>query len=181
MTALGAQQQAHRHASHRTGHHNGTRRTTMTPQHADIEHVVRSGEHARDGHRQDMRVHPNHACAHALPHRHARNPSCKCAARREQLSRNDSPVTCAPAGGHQAAQCMAACPPPPRGAVRVRGGGVPRPSTPTLRWNQQLPNRCTNCHCRCGCGHAAVRYFHAQTSWPWKFSTPHAGEEDAEP
>jgi hypothetical protein len=40
-----------------------------------------------------------------------------------------SPVTCAPVGGQHAAHCMAARPPPPRGAVGVRGGVVPRPST----------------------------------------------------
>ena len=57
-------------------------------------------------------------------------------------SRFDSPVTCAPAGGHQAAQCMAACPPPPRGAVGVRGGGVPRPSTPSCAGTSNCRTEC---------------------------------------
>ena len=138
MAALGAHQQAHRHASHRTGHHNGNRRTTMRRQHADIEHVARSGEHARDGHRQDMRVHPSHASAHALPHPGDRSPPCKPACAENKWRQDVSPVTCAPAGGQHAAQCMAACPPPPRGAVRVRGGGVPRPS-------HHLPPGTSNC------------------------------------
>ena len=92
-----------------------------------------------------MRVYPNHACAHAMPHRRARNPSCKCAARREQLSRNDSPVTCAPAGGHQSSSPVHGClPPPPRGAVGVRGGGVPRPSTPSCAGTSNCRTECTS-------------------------------------
>ena len=134
MAALGA----HRHASHRTGHHNGNRRTTMRRQHAGIEHGGRSGEHARDGHRQDMRVHPSHASAHVLPHPGDRSPPCKPACAENKWRQDVSPVTCAPAGGQHAAQCMAACPPPPRGAVRVRGGGVPRPS-------HHLPPGTSNC------------------------------------
>ena len=38
-----------------------------------------------------------------------------------------SPVTCAPVGGQHAAHCMAARPPPPRGAVGVQGGVVSPP------------------------------------------------------
>ena len=130
VAALGAHQQAHRHASHRTGHHNGNRRTTMTLQHADIEHVARSGEHARDGHRQNARLHRNHAPSLASP-----APPCLqtfLQVRRAETTQgqHDSPVTCAPVGGQHAAQCMAACPPPPRGAARVWVGASPRPSTP---------------------------------------------------
>ena len=46
-----------------------------------------------------------------------------------------SPVTCAPVGGQHAAHCMAARPPPPRGAVGVWGGVVPRPSTSSCAWH----------------------------------------------
>ena len=124
MTARGAQHQAHRHASHRTGHHNGNRRTTTRQEHADIEHGARSGGHARDGHQQHTRVHRRHASAHALPHPHAHNPSCT-RARPDNMCRwFDSPVTCAPAGGQHAAQCMAACPPPSKGGSKGLGRGI---------------------------------------------------------
>ena len=65
-------------APHRT-HHNGNRRTTMRRQHADIEHVDRSDEHARDEHQQHVRVLQNHASARALPHPRERSPPCKSA------------------------------------------------------------------------------------------------------
>ena len=124
MTARGAQHQAHRHASHRTGHHNGNRRTTTRQEHADIEHGARSGGHARDGHQQHTRVHRRHASAHALLHPRAHNPSCT-RARPDNMCRwFDSPVTCAPAGGQHAAQCMAACPPPSKGGSKGLGRGI---------------------------------------------------------
>ena len=181
MTARGAQHQAHRHASHRTGHHNGNRRTTTRQEHADIEHGARSGGHARDGHQQHTRVHRRHASAHALPHPHAHNPSCT-RARPDNMCRwFDSPVTCAPAGGQHAAQCMAACPPPPRGAARVWVGASPRPSTPSFAWNQHLRHECTSCQSTFGCGRAAVRYLPSHTSCQGKFAAPPVGDEDAVP
>ena len=163
MTARGAQHQAHRHASHRTGHHNGNRRTTMRREHADIKHGVRSGGHARDRHQHHAWVHRRHASAHALPHPRARNPSCTCARADNMRSRLDSPVTCAPVGGQQATQCMAACPPPPRGAVGVRGGVVPRLSTPSCAWNQHCRNECTSHSPASSSPAAGVEYFHPQT------------------
>jgi hypothetical protein len=142
VAALGAHQQAHRHASHRTGHHNGNRRTTMTLQHADIEHVARSGEHARDGHRQNARLHRNHAPSLASPAPPCPQTFLQVRRAKTTQGQHDSPVTCAPVGGQHAAQCMAACPPPPRGAVGVRDGAVPRPITPSCA-------RTSNCRIEC--------------------------------
>ena len=94
--------------------------------------IAQAGTHRppRDGHRQDARVHRNHASALASPHHGVRSPLPGSVRVPTTQRADDSPVTCAPVGGQQAAQCMAACPPPPRGAVGVRDGAVPRPSTP---------------------------------------------------
>ena len=75
-------------------------------------------------------MHRNHASALASPHHGVRSPLPGSVRVPTTQRADDSPVTCAPVGGQQAAQCMAACPPPPRGAVGVRDGAVPRPSTP---------------------------------------------------
>ena len=179
MAALGAHHQAHRHASHRTGHHNGNRRTKMRRQHADMEHVDRSGGNARDEHQQAARMHLNHASAHALPQPGDRNPSCKPARADNMRSRTDSPVTCAPAGGQHAAHCVAACPPPPRGAVGVRGGVVPRPSTPSCAGTSNCRHGCTSCRSTFGCGHADSRNLPPHAACGGKFSAPPAGDEDA--
>ena len=181
VAALGAHQQAHRHASHRTGHHNGNRRTTTRREHADIEHDNRSGGHARERHQHHARVHRRHASAHALPHPRARYPSCTCARPDNMRSRHVSPVTCAPVGGQHAAHCMAACPPPPRGAVRVRGGVVPRPSTPSCAGTSNCRHGCTSCQSTFGCGRAAVRYLPSHISCQGKFAAPPVGDEYAGP
>ena len=63
---------------------------------------------------------------------------------RHAEGQHDSPVTCAPVGGQHAAQCMAACPPPPRGAVGVQGVAVPRPSTPSCARTSNCRTECTS-------------------------------------
>ena len=165
MAALGAQNQAHRHASHRTGHHNGNRRTTTTRQHADIEHVERC-RWARTRRTSAECTTAPESCIFA---RLARTPvSANLPASARQVRRvettqgqHDSPVTCAPVGGQQAAQCMAASPPPPRGAVGVRGGAVPRPSTPCCAGTSNCRDECTS-HCPASSSPAAaVKYIPA--------------------
>ena len=100
----------------------------MTQQHADSRHDDRSSGHARNGHSQHGQVHQHHPSSHALPHPRARNPSCMCAQRQRTAGHHVSPVTCAPAGGQHAAQCMAACPPPPRGQSGSGAGPCPAPA-----------------------------------------------------
>ena len=181
MAALGAQHQAHRHASHRSG--TSQRQPTHNNDNAaeDIERGGRTGGRARDGHQQNARVHRHHPSAHDPPHPRARNPSCTVGARREHVLRPDSPVTCAPVGGQQAAQCMAVCPPPPRGAVRVRGGVVPRPSTPSCAGTSNCRNEGTSHSPASSCPAAGVEYFHAPTVGARKYSMPAAGDQDAGP
>ena len=132
----------------------------MTPEHADIEHVARSGEHARDGHRQDMRVHPNRASAHALPHPGDRSPPCKPARAESKCIRNDSPVTFTPAGGHQAAQCMAACPPPSKGGSKGLGRGIASTQHTHSAWNRNLRLQGPSCSAAGSCTLASVGLLH---------------------
>ena len=141
VAALGAHQQAHRHASHRTGHHYSTRRTTMTPQHADIEHVARSGEHARDGHRQNARLHRNHAPSLASP-----APPCPqtfLQVRRAETTHRAARLTGdLRTGGRTTRSPVHGClPPPSKGGSRGPGRGRAPPHHTILRSNQQLPNR----------------------------------------
>ena len=160
MTALGAQHQAQRHASHRTGHHNGNRRTTTRQEHADIEHGARSGGHARDGHQQHTRMHRRHTSAHALPHPRAHNPSCT-RARPDNMCRwFDSPVTCAPVGGQHAAQCMAACPPPSKGGSKGLGRGIASTQHTHSAWNRNLRLQGPSCAAACSCTLASVGLLH---------------------
>ena len=163
MAALGAHQQAHRHASHRTGHHNGNRRTTMRRQHADIEHVDRSGGHARAEHQQDVRVLQNHASAHALPHPRDRNLPCKSAARQEHGEQDRLTGDLRTGGRTTRGPLRGRLPPPSKGGSKGPGWGSTPPITPSPAWNQQLPNRCTSHSPASSSPAAGVEYFHPQT------------------
>ena len=113
----------------------------MTLQHADIEHLVRSGEHACDGHRQDMLVHPNHASVLAPPQPGARNPSCKLA-RADKLAGAARLTGDLRTGGRTTRSPLHGClPPPSKGGSRGLGRGRAPPQHTILRWNQQLPTR----------------------------------------
>ena len=140
VAALGAHQQAHRHASHRTGHHNGNRRTTTRREHADIENDNRSGGHARERHQHHARVHRRHASAHALPHPRARYPSCTwCAPRQHaQQARLTGDLR---TGGRTTSSPVHGClPPPSKGGSRGPGRGRTPPQHTILRLMPQLSN-----------------------------------------
>ena len=142
MAALGAHPQAHRHASHRTGHHNGNRRTTTRREHADIEHDNRSGGHARDRHQHHARVHRRHASAHALP---PAPPPCPlsflhmCAPRQHaQQARLTGDLR---TGGRTTSSPVHGClPPPSKGGSRGPGRGRTPPQHTILRLMPQLSN-----------------------------------------
>ena len=98
-------------------------------------------EHARDGHRQNARLHRNHAPSLASPAPPCPQTFLQVRRAKTTHGQHDSPVTCAPVGGQHPAQCMAVRP-PPQGGQSVSGAGDHTPPQHTiLRCDQQLPNR----------------------------------------
>ena len=151
----------------------------------NFPHII-VGSAGRAFHQFGGRGGPREAVAFGCGHCVLRPCSARMAQRRRRacfgaLVRVWGRAGCAPAGGQHAAQCMAACPPPPRGAARVWVGASPRPSTQSFAWNQHLRHECTSCQSTFGCGRAAVRYLPSHTSCQGKFAAPPVGDEDAVP
>ena len=132
--------------------------------HASTSQTAHTDRSERQQHQQSLRAHRTRASALASPEPCARNPACEYTASSrpsDQHALTGVVVTCAPVGGQHAAHCMAACPPPPRGAVGVRGGAVPRPSTPCCAGTSNCRNECTS-HCPASSSPAAaVKYIPA--------------------
>ena len=120
-------------------------------------------EHARDGHRQNARLHRNHAPSLASPAPPCPQTFLQVRRAKTTHGQHDSPVTCAPVGGQHPAQCMAGRPPPKGGSQCPGRGIIPRPSTPSCAVTSNCRTECTSHSSASSSPAAGVEYFHAQT------------------
>ena len=176
-------QRAHRHpCTHRTaqGHHTGNRRTTTTTQSKTSSRAVaRAVTHATQISRTCgciSTIHPRTPCPTPVPATlpaNGRTPTTRKAAHLTGDLRTGGRTTRGPLRGR--------LPPPPRGAVGVRGGVVPRPSTPSCGGTSNCRNECTSHSPASSSPAAGVEKLRAHALWPRNFSTPAAFHEDAGP